>query len=558
MTTNTFPRLDERARGWLRFIWDKATTEDDWSVDGEPHPWWDRYSTPPMCSLGRFDLHETGYVLPVMCDITPAWREAYTRIADELVMRHTTFQAAIDWLTMIGNDPDQQNYPPEWLAVSPEHLRGHYDSPGWVANGVEPWGLQPDPVGSDGNFFFRAFFNLLLCFYRYVSGDAKWEQPFKMAGYQGRAFEWDHHQLVSFMHDQWAERPQGVHCENTKIWPFCVSGGGVGMQLYDGLYDAQTNWVYERWIEYAHKHYMGFDSKGNIDWFAFYYDPIERSMCTLRDEVGAYAAIAITLYVLPRSRELGTKLYEMAVNKLGWNAPDKALLQLHPDPRWLTLGIITAREVGDSATESRLRQVAEADFEPKFFGPDGDHFGWWFGFGEEWPRGQLSSLMVLSELGEPGAWSRVFNEPNLEKFSEPTVSGVDYPKLGLSQCWNDLDAGELWVETYCATASERGNETGFTVGGLPDPGSVRVMLDGSTFDGWSVSGPDSIEIRTKIAAHEYRISTGFNRELRARTPATTTATSSTSQRPVSITVGASALASAQRVAATGGCSGGCC
>jgi len=558
MTTNTFPRLDERARGWLRFIWDKATTEDDWSVDGEPHSWWDRYSTPPMCSLGRFDLHETGYVLPVMCDVTPAWREAYTRIADELVARHTTFQAAIDWLTMIGNDPDQTNYPPEWLAVSPEHLRGHYDSPGWVANGVEPWGLQPDPIGSDGNNFFRGFLNLLMCFHRYVSGDAKWEQPFEMVGYQGRKFEWDHHSLVSFMHDQWAERPQGVHCENTKIWPFCVSGAGLGMQLYDGLYDAKTNWVYEQWIEYAQKHYMAFDKKGNIDWFAFYYDPIEKSMCTLRDEVGAYAAIAITLYVLPRSRELGTKLYEMAVNKLGWNAPDKALLQLHPDPRWLTLGIITAREVGDSATEARLRQVAEADFEPKFFGPDGDHFGWWFGFGEEWPRGQLSSLMVLSELGEPGAWSRVFNEPNLEKFSEPTVSGVDYPNIGLSQCWNNLDAGELFVETYCATASERGNETGFTVGGLPDPGSVRVMKDGSAFEGWSVTGPDSIELHTRIATHEFRISTGFNKEVRARIPATTAVASPTSERPVSIAVGASTIASAQRVIASGGCSASCC
>ncbi len=96
MQSNSFPRLDERARGWLRFIWDKATTPDDWSSHGEPHPWWDRYSTAPMCSLARFDLHETGYVLPVMCDVTPAWREAYTRIADGLVSRHTTFWAAID------------------------------------------------------------------------------------------------------------------------------------------------------------------------------------------------------------------------------------------------------------------------------------------------------------------------------------------------------------------------------------------------------------------------------------------------------------------------------
>ena len=556
MRINNFPRLDERARGWLRFIWDKATTVDDWSVEGEPHVWWDRYSTPPMCSLGRFDLHETGYTLPVMCDLTPAWREVYTEIADELVARHTTFQAAIDWLTMIGHDPNQANYPPEWLAVLPEHLRGRYDSPGWTANGVKPWGLQPDPIGSDGNNFFRGFFNLLLCFYRYVSGDGKWEQPFKVAGYQNRLFEWDHHQLVSFMHDQWAERPQGVHCENTKIWPFCVSGAGLGMQLYDGIHGTITDWVYERWFDYARDHYMGLDHKGNLEWFAFYYDPLEKSMCSLRDDVGAYAAIAITLYVLPRDRAFATMLYEMAVNKLGWNAPTKPLLQLHPDPRWLTLGIITARELGDDVTETRLRKVAENTFEPRFFGPDGDHFGWWFNFGEDWPRGQLSSLMVLSELGTPGAWSRVFQEPNLEKFAQPTVSGVDYPSLGLAQCWNDLDDGVLWVETYCASASKKGATTKFTVSGLPDPKAVHITVDGESFDGWSVSGKNKIEIRTDVAPHQFRIMTGFTAQNH-----TFPASSESNERvsaTISNTAGINALSRASLQSVSGNCNSGCC
>lgn len=540
MTSNPFPCLDERARGWLRFIWDKATTPDDWSINGEPHPWWDRYSTPPMCSLARFDLHETGYVLPVMCDMTPAWREVYTRIADELVARHTTFWAAIDWITMIGHDPDQERYPPEWLVYLPEHLRGRYDAPGWVANGVKPWGLQPDPIGSDGNNFFRAFFNLLLCFYRYVSGDDKWEQPFKIVGCHERLFDWDHHRLVSFMHDQWTERPQGIHCENTKIWPFCMSGAGLGMQLYDRLYGTNTSWVYERWVDYARTHYMGLDRKGNLDWFTFYYDPLERSICTFRDDVSAYAAIAITLYVLPQHHTFGTQLYEMAVRKLGWNDPKKPLLQLHPDPRWLALGIFTARELGDTVTETRLRRLAEDSFEPKFFGPDGDHFGWWFKFGESWPRGQLSSLMVLSELGEPGAWSRVFNRPNLAKFSEPTVSGIDYPTLGVSQCLNDRNTGTLWVETYCATSSKRGEATTFRVSGLPDPAAVHMTMDDSEFRGWSISGADTIEIRSDVDTHRFRIRTGWTGSGRVASPAIPKAKSST----VSMTPTPSALASA--------------
>ena len=58
-----YPELNERAIGWLNFLYQKATTSDDWSEDGDPHEWWDRSSTPPMCSFPRFDLQESTYAL---------------------------------------------------------------------------------------------------------------------------------------------------------------------------------------------------------------------------------------------------------------------------------------------------------------------------------------------------------------------------------------------------------------------------------------------------------------------------------------------------------------
>jgi anaerobic selenocysteine-containing dehydrogenase len=51
-----FPTLNRRTRGWLRFLWDKTTTPDDWSSSGVPHQWWDVYTTPGVQSYGRFDL----------------------------------------------------------------------------------------------------------------------------------------------------------------------------------------------------------------------------------------------------------------------------------------------------------------------------------------------------------------------------------------------------------------------------------------------------------------------------------------------------------------------
>jgi hypothetical protein len=508
MSADSRHRLNDHARGWLRFIWDKATTPDDWSSSGEPHPWWDRYSTPPLCSLAKFDLHETGYVLPVMCDITPAWREVYTRIADELVGRYTTFWGTIDWVTMIGHDPAADRYPPEWMAYIPEYLRGRYDGPGWTANRVEPWGLQPDPIGADGNAFYRGFFNLLLCFYRYVAGDDRWARPFPVTGYQDRRFEWDHHRIVEFLHDQWAERPAGVHCENTKIWPFCVSGAGLGLQLYDGLFAKSTHHVFDEWVEYARTHYMGLDRRGGIDWFALYYDPLERAPLLLRDDLSAYSSLCITPYVLPQHREFGSLLYESSVRRLGWDDPRKPLLQLHPDPRFALVALVVAREVGDSATEQRLRQLAERTFEPRWFGEDGDRFGWFFHLGEEYPRGQLCSLMMLTELGEPGSWGRVFTHPNLEKFRQPTVVGVDFPSLGIAQGWNDVEAGALWVETYAAT-SARGARTTWRVTQLPDAASASVQCDGSDFPAWRVVEPGTIELDTDIGQHRFRIATGY-------------------------------------------------
>ena len=86
--------LNDRSLGWLRFMWDKATTDDDWSDQGEPHPWWDRYSEPPMCAFPRFDIAEMAYVLPMMLEASPAWREGYTRILDELARRYVSFGSA--------------------------------------------------------------------------------------------------------------------------------------------------------------------------------------------------------------------------------------------------------------------------------------------------------------------------------------------------------------------------------------------------------------------------------------------------------------------------------
>lgn len=499
------PVLNQRARGWLRFIWDKATVEDDWSSEGEPHAWWDKTTTAPMCAFPRFDLSETSYALPLLVDQTPAWREVYTRIADELVGRYTTFWAAIDWLTLIGPDPNQNNYPPEWQVFMPEHLRGRYDPPGWTGNGNKPWGLQPDPIAADGNLFFRGFFNLLLSTYSYVSGDDKWERPFKMTGYQNRLYEWTQHSITQFIEDQWSERPQGAHCENTKVWPYCLSAAGLGLQLYDKVFDGSSHWVYDRWVEYAKKHFVKRNGRGDIESFAFYYDPIEQIPYTMPEKLAGYGTLAPLFYLYPQAQEFGRELYESGVSQLGWNKQKGNFVQVIDDPRWLSLVLMLARELGDLTTERRLSAVAEQQYGENFFGDDPDRFAWQFGVPEPYPRGQLNGLMILSEIGDRGAWTNVYREQALPQYKLPTVVGIDYPRLGISRAVNIEDSEQLFVSTYAADSSRRGADTSWQIEQLPNANAVEVFLGEERYNDWRVVNETTVEIQSTIDEHHFKI-----------------------------------------------------
>jgi hypothetical protein len=505
-------RLNERTRGWLRHLWRKATTEDDWSSTGDPHPWWDRYSLEPMLSFPRFDLSESSYALLLMGRKTPAWREVYTRILDELVRRHTTHWAAVDWLTQIGPDPDRGNYPKGYRALMPKDLWGDYDAPGWTANGVEPWGLQPDPIGSDGNLFFRGFFTLLLGIHRAVSGETTWERPFDMTGLEDRTFPWTHLKIATYLSDGWAANPEGPHCENTKVWPYCLSAAGLGLQMTDLTAGSNTHGVYDQWLENTFKtRFLDYDSRGNLRSVGLYHDPLlERTHTQPRA-----AGLAPAFYMLPQNREMAEFLYRNAVSSVGWNRWWLPVLGSTSQPRFFSIGLLLAREFGDHTTERRLaRRLARFENGRTFNAGGGeseDEFGYFFKFDEEYPRGQETAMLMLRELldGE-GEWHRAFNEADAEKFDAPTVVDVEYPKLGLALAYNDETRATLELETYVATRSDAGAATRFRVTQLPDASVASVLRDGAPYENWTRLGSDSIEVGTEVAEHRFEIHTGYH------------------------------------------------
>jgi hypothetical protein len=164
-----------------------------------------------------------------------------------------------------------------------------------------------------------------------------------------------------------------------------------------------------------------------------------------------------------------------------------------------------AREIGDTATEDRIRDFAESEYQPRFFGEENDRFAFWFGYDSTWPRGQLNATMMLAESASPGAWWRVFNEPRPATASEPVLRGVDYPGIGIRRAQNDMARGVLSIETTAATPSRRTEPTSFTVDQLPSPAEVSVRIDGQDSAGWQITGADSIRLDLDIGDHQIHV-----------------------------------------------------
>ncbi|MEQ8952751.1 MAG: hypothetical protein RL120_01360, partial [Gammaproteobacteria bacterium] len=423
------------------------------------------------------------------------------RILDELATRHTSYWAAIDWNTFIGPSPDRANYGPTnapGFQGWPERVRGNYDAPGWTANGVEPWGLQADPIGADGNLFFRGWLNLLLTIYKYVSGDDKWERPWQIAGYDNELFEWTQPAMVEHLHRQYTDHPEGPHCENTKIWPICNSAAGLGMYLSDQLGITNSHGVFENWVEFMKDNYLGINEQNQIEWSTLYYDPLEEFKVNVPGAAGAGGS---AFYLLPQSPEIATQIYDALANASGWRDPSR-------DIRPSATGMAIARSLGDETVFERLRLAAEQYSEPKWFGDDMDRFGWWFNNGEPWPRGQGSAQQMINEIAE-GSWKDAFSVRHQDKYTAPTLEGVDYPSLGVDIAWNDKRSGALHIGTYAADRSAAGRATSWQISNLPDAANAIVLVDGVRTNNVQVLDGNTIRVQTDINRHQYEIYTGY-------------------------------------------------
>jgi len=217
-------------------------------------------------------------------------------------------------------------------------------------------------------------------------------------------------------------------------------------------------------------------------------------------------------FLLPSDQEMARRFYELAKrNCLVERADGTAHMAPAPgdtrdDILTTALTLSFANELGDTATVQKLRAYAEAHYEPTWDREAGE-FYYLFGLREPYPRGQYNSNLMISEVAGAGAWSRLFNQPNLEKFEEPTACGVKYPEMGLSQAYYDRNRRTLVLETYPVTQSTIGKPTSFRIKHLTQPGNCTVLADNVPY-GLSSVRDGELEITTTVVRKSFQIIEG--------------------------------------------------
>ena len=417
--------LSDRSLGWLRSLDRKAATADNWDRDGRPHPHWDDPTGAPVPANLRGDLVESALALGLMALRTPAWTDRYSSIADHLIERHLRWWGAADWLTQLGHDAGPGTDPdPEWDRRQAQRQGGaDADGPGWAANGVEPWGLQLDPVLADGNLSYKASLLLLLGIRATINPDGRWNRPFRVFGDSGEDRTWTHAELAAHVAEQWAAHPDGPHSENTKVWPEHLAMAGLGLLLADRHHGTDHHGrVAQPWWERARRDDFGLDRPELPDTVTRYRDP----HLGLVVDGPVTDALATACWLAPAAPEDARRIFDAAVARArlsdGIDAGPEAA-------RRAGFALLLAKEWGLGELASALWRAIEARCEP-VADPASGTFHWALGLDEDSPRGRPNAVLAAAEACGNGLWSRLAGPPPQPC---PQIVDVDFPRLAVTR-----------------------------------------------------------------------------------------------------------------------------
>ena len=283
-----------------------------------------------------------------------------------------------------------------------------------------------------------------------------------------------------------------------------MSRAGLGLSLHDLVYGSDYRTLFDAWWDYARPNYFAIRDGKITGPVTVYYDPLVPVHHTNERLTGMKLLPAMG--ALPLKREDCVELFDVAMDQLGWRGTDPIVV---PPGDFSMLQLLCsaflARELGDDDLFARLKGFMEENHEPTWDDETGE-FTWGYYLNEEHPRGQLNATAALVEVTRPESWWGLINRPNLRKFLEPTVHGVDFPKVCLSQADYDVERRILAVATDAGAPGATGEPTTFRVTNVV-PEHCSVETDGARSDRWRVVEGD-LEIETTVGKHAFVIRCG--------------------------------------------------
>jgi len=203
-----------------------------------------------------------------------------------------------------------------------------------------------------------------------------------------------------------------------------------------------------------------------------YYDPIVDEHVAH----GPMGIIAPAWYFAPQRPDVAQAGWRImaSVNGIFGDGPIAGL----DEPQRASMLLQLAGEFADAQTRQRIWAAAEEHIEPMWDRRTGE-FTLGFGLNEAYPRGQLNARAMAGWVCTPGAWARIFTEPNLAKFAQPTVEGVDFPAVALSEArW---DGAALHIAAHPQNAALTGSRTSVRICNItPLHGWTMTDADGAT------------------------------------------------------------------------------
>ena len=409
-----------------------------------------------MASWHRLHLVDLSYALGLMARRTPAWTEPYVAVLDQLVERHTSWWSAADWSTRFGQDPSRaDDSDADRLHVPPE-LWGDDGVPGWTADGVEPYGVQMDPVAADGMLFDTGFLLVLLgirSMVAHASGDDRWNEPFELIRDGEHSSIWTHTEMAEHLTRQWLAAPVGCRRENTKVWPFCLAGAGLGLRLHDNRHGTDLHeQAFTPWWRYARRAHLDLDGESPPTETTLDHDPV----LGIDRRVPVGSAITTSFYAAPQEPSDARRLFDATVAAAGFDAPIERELRAS---RGAASALVLAREWGVGPVEEALAAAIETWYEPTWDVERGE-FTWGLGLDEGHPRGQLDAFLAAAEAGGPGRWEALSAGP-IERC--PQIVDVDVPAVALTRAWWE---GETLRLTLAPLVEDPARRTQFRIVGV--------------------------------------------------------------------------------------------